>query len=335
MASKYLTIVEETAGSYGTYTQSNASTTMKILDESINTTREDLNSVTVERWTSTRTEGFFRSSGDFNVLVDPVVWPNLLVYFMGDPSTANPAGSVYVHTFKMGNDESVGATGLKSFSTKIGSGIEKDRLFHGCFINSLTVDCVNREVVSSTVSINGNGHEKLVTAGTPTWAHYTQSYLTFASASAMTIGGTDRLSTSPTIEAFRFEATRGFDTDVYVLGNKYLAHMIPSGEVTVSGSMDFTFKSQDEHERFLSSVGSDETSTQTGFAIRLGLDGATITDNHKYGIRFYLPDVNYQQSNIDVRGRDRIVQTVNWKANYKESAASAATIIVRNTTATY
>ena len=59
----------------------------KLLSESINTTREDFYPETTQYWTvAHRAEGLKRTSGSFDTLVDPIQWPWLLVYFIGDSS---------------------------------------------------------------------------------------------------------------------------------------------------------------------------------------------------------------------------------------------------------
>ena len=312
----------------------------KLLRETITTTREDFFPETVEHWTvGSKAEGFFRTSGDFEVLVDPVVWPNLLVLFIGDPTTSQPdatgAPNTYEHVFTFGGDETVSSTGVKPFTVKIGVGVERDRQIVGCVMESLAIEAVKQEVVSCTCSIIGSGNESLVTASTPDWSAYTQPYLTFASASTMTIGGTDRLSTAPTIEAFRLTLTRGWDADHYVLGNRFLAAASLSGMATVEGSMDFSFTSQDEYERFLSSVGSSSAGDQSSFEVVLELQGATIEGTYKYEVEITLPKVYYTVSRIPVTARDRIVQTCDFRAIYDDTIGGAAKILVRNTTTSY
>ena len=327
----------------------------KLLSESINTTREDFFPETTDYWTvSERAEGFFRTSGSFDTLVEPVIWPKLLVLFMGDPtaSTVQGATAAYLHDFKFGADEvSTAATGVKSFTTRIGTGIERDRQITGCVIESISLEAVAREEVSSTVSIIGSGDESLITAQTSSnvetgWALYTQPYLTFAGATVMTVGGTtdaagavtsgvDRLVTDPTIEAFRLTFTRGWDADHYVLGTRFLYDKTLSGMASVEGSMDFSFTSQDEHERFLAAVGTYQAGNQTPFSVQLKLVGALIASTYYYTINIVLPEVTFTASTASVSARDRIVQSVDFKGQYATTPDCAAWIMVTNIATAY
>lgn len=336
MADRYIALAEETtfgsAGSSFKY--------FKLLRESIETRRTDFFPETTEHWTvPVKAEGYFSTSGDFDTVVEPVVWPWLLVYFIGDPSTSQPdsvnAPNTYQHVFKFGADETVSSTGIKPFTIKIGTGIERDRQIVGNVIETLTIEAVNRELVASTVSIIGSGHETLVTADTPDWSAYTHPPLAFTSLSTFTIGGTDRLTTQPTVEAFRLSLGRSWDADHYVLGNRYWAYPILSGYATVEGSIDLTWRSQDEYERFLSSVGATETGDQSSFAIDLILRGNLIEESYYYQIEVTIPKAYYTSSTANITGRDRIVQTVNFRGIYDSSEACACKIIVQNSTASY
>lgn len=330
MAYKYVGLEEE--ATYGT----NAGGTpmyFKVLRESMETTREDFFPETTEYWTpDVKAEGFFRAGGDMELLIDPVQFPKLLVLFLGDPISSNISGSVWRHDFKFGANEAVSATGIKPFTYFKGLGIEKDRQFEGCYITSLSIEAINREVASCTASIVGNGNETLVTAETPSYAAYAQPYLTFASATTMTVGETDRLTTAPTIEAYRLTLTRGYDTDHYVLGKRYLSAQTPSGMATVEGSMDFSFTSEDEHERFLTAIGGTETGDQASFETTLRLSGATISDTEKYFVHFVTGETYFTASTAALTGRDRIVQACNFRANYHAANASACRIYVQNIT---
>jgi len=333
--SRYIGFAEETTfGTKGTTVMD-----FRFLNETVGTTREDFFPETAEYWTPTsKVDGFFRGGGDIVIPVDPVQFPKLLVLHMGDPTTTGPDDSAYEHVFKYGGNESVSATGVKPFTLYKGVGIEKDRLFLGCLIENLTLDCVNREPVTATVSVIHSGHETLETARTPDYSAYDPPrFFSFAKVATMTIGGADRLSTAPTIEAFHGSLPRSYDTDHYVLGNPYLAAPSLSGFAIPTGSMDLSFTSEDEHERFLGSVGASETGDQSSFAIVLELQGALIGSSSKYGIKIEIPKAYYtgEGSVANVTGRDRIVQTVNWRGAYDSSEACSAKITVTNITDDY
>lgn len=337
MASKYIAVAEE-----GTFRTAGTSVIyLKLLNESINTTREDFYPETTQYWVvGKRAEGFFRTRGSFDTLVEPVQWPKLLVLMTGDPSTTGPTDSTYQHVFKFGGNEVVETTGIKPFTTFIGVGIEKDRQIEGCVMESITLEAINKEVVSSTVSIIGSGDESLITAKTPSYTAYAQPYLTFASTSAMGItgsvtGATNRLTTQPTIEAFRMTLTRGWDSDHYVLGNRFLASTTPAGMSTVTGTMDFSFQSEDEYERFLADVGTYAAGDQPPFAINLTLEGALSGASAKYTVQVDIPEAHYTASTVSVKGRDRIVQTVDWMGMYNSVDTCAAKVTVKNLTSSY
>jgi len=349
---KYLALAEEavttfrTAGSTWLY--------FKLLNESINTTREDFYPETTDYWTiPMRSEGYFRTSGSFDTLVDPVVWPKLLVLFMGDPTASSQQGgtTAYLHDFKFGADETFATTGVKPFTTRIGVGIEKDRQIVGCVAESLTIEAVAREVVSSSVGIIGSGSESLEAATSSGdvevgWAKYTQPYLTFVSATLMNVGGTmdadgvitsgvDRLTTDPTVEAFRLTLSRGWDADHYVLGTRFLYDGTMSGMASVEGSMDFSFTSEYELERFLSAIGTYQAGDQTPFSARLRLVGAQISGIYYYTVDILLPQISFTASTQSVGARDRIVQTVDFKAKHAVLPDCACWIKVTNIATAY
>jgi len=339
MASKYIALSEETSG-YSTYIDlSGFDIYFKILSESINTTREDYYPETTEFWTTdTYVDGLKRGGGDVEVLVDPKQWPKLLVMHLGDPTSTyiTLSGTVYTHQFLFGANEVVGTSGLKSFTVLKGVGIEKDRQFDGGFITDMEIEARAREVVGCTVSIVTDGDEALITANTPDWVMYSgQRYLTFADAQAMTVGGTDRLTTAPTIEAFTLRLGRGYDTDHNVLGKKTLAAQTQHGFATVEGTMDFTFTSEDEHERFLGYVGGTAMGIQSAFVTVLNLRGDMISSGYYNDVEFSIPETHYTASEPSSTGRDRIVQTVNFRGNYSAGSGCAAMVMVTNAVSSY
>jgi hypothetical protein len=337
MADKYIALAEETSG-YGTHVTLNDRIFLKILNESVHVTRGDHFPETAEYWTPTAyAEGPYAAGGDIEILVDPYQFPKLLAFHLGDPSSSGlVANTVYRHVFTYGANESVSATGLKSFTIVKGVGIEKDRRIDGGIITNLQVEARAKEVVGATISVIGNGAETLVTASSPSYVRYSgQRYMTFADANTMTVGGTDRLTTAPIIEAFALSLPCNYDADHYVLGKKTLADQTPSGIKIPTGSMDFTFTSEDEHERFLSIVGATTTGIQSGHVTVLKLRGDTISSGYYNEIEFSIPKTLYTASENAVRGRDRIVHTVNYRGNYNELSGHAVQITVINTTSSY
>ena len=194
MAEKYIALSEETSG-YGTNVTQNDRICYKILNESIHTVREDHFPETVETWTpGDYVRGPFRAGGDISTLVDSYQFPKILVFHLGDPSTGTIlSGVVYQHVFNYGGTEGVSTTGLKSFTIFKGTGVEKDRRFDGGIVTNLSVEARAREAVAATITVVGNGKETLVTASGANYVRYSgQRYLTFADATTMTIGNSDR-----------------------------------------------------------------------------------------------------------------------------------------------
>lgn len=337
MPFKYAAVREE--DTYRTVTPGNATIAMKLLRESVNSERTDFFPENIEKWIpDDQIDGYFGTSGDVDILLDPIVWPKLLVLLTHDPSSS-PAqgGGPYDHTFKFGASEIMtpGGAGIKPFNLAIGVGIERDRLFLGNVIESMDIDIVAREVCSSTVGIFGSGKEILRPAYTPSYAAYTQPYFSFKDVATMTIGGTDRLTTAPEIEAFHLSLGRSYDTDHYVLGDQFVPYPKLSGMGTVEGSVELAFQSEDEHERFLQGVGSYIVGDQSSFAMVLELEGETASGAMKYEIEFTLPECYYTSSEVNVEGRDRIVQTLDFRGNYNSTAGCACQIRVRNMTSSY
>jgi len=336
--SKFIALAEE--ATYGT-----AGATLiyfKLLSEGIATSREDFYPETTDYWTSaTYMDGFFRTAGSFDVLIDPVQWPKLLVLFIGDGNSAQSNGAAYTHTFNFGADEDVATTEIKPFTTRLGVGIEKDRQIAGNVIESITIEASKQNPVRSTVTITGSGNESLQTAKSQSdvetgWEAYTQPYLTFANAETMTIGGVDRLTTSPTIESFSLTLSRKWDAENYVLGNPFVNAPVLSGFAEVTGTMDLTFRSEDEYERYLSAVGGSGIGAQAPFELVLDLQGNSIgSTGCKYGVKITIPRARYNNSNINFTGRDRIVQTVEFKGLWDKTTDAAAKLEVTNIATAY
>ena len=344
MASKYIALAEQTQSwiLHGDAVNNSPVTNpiyLKLLTESINTTREDFYPETTQYWVpGKRAEGFFRTAGSFDTLVDPRQWTKVLCLFTGDPGSTGPADSAYTHIFKFGANEvyNVNSTGVKPFTTLIGVGILKDREIIGSVIDSLSIECVNKEVVTSTIGILGSGWERLVSAYTPTYAtQYAQPYLTFQQASVVTVGVSDRLTVAPAIEAFRMTCNRGWDADQYLLGSRFLGGNVgpmQSGMCSVEGTMDFSFTSQAEHERFLGAINATESGNQVSFPIQIVLTGP----NHigagstHYSLTIDIPEAQYRASTVNVSGRDRIVQSVDWMGMYNVADTCAAKFTVVN-----
>jgi len=358
MTEKYFSMREEpvTYGTEATNATTHPPKFFKLINETLVPTREDFFVDTTQYWSvGEKAEGFFRMSGDVDILVDPVIFPYVLVLGLGDPSLANGAsGSVqqgsttaYKHTFRFGHKEvyTQNGTGLKSFTCRVGEGVEKDRTIYGGFIRGMTFEAVSRERVTCTLDVIGNGHEKLETANSTPYADtdiangyalYTQPYYTFNSASVMTVGSNDRLAAAPKIESFRLTLERGLDADFYPLGSRYLGDILLSGMASITGSMDFAFESQDEHERFLSAVSSYETGNQASFATVLTFHGGTAGNGaYYYDMTFTLPKTYYTTSTPSVSARDRIVQRVDFKAAYDLTTNCAAQIDVTNIATSY
>ena len=337
MAERYIALSEETSG-YGTNVTLNDRICYKILNESINSTREDNFPETAETWSpGDYVQGPSRAGGDIATLVEPYQFPKLLAFHLGDPATTTVlSGVVYQHVFNYGGTESVSSSGLKSFTIFKGTGIEKDRQFDGGIITNLNVEARAREVVGATITVIGNGKETLVTASGANYVRYSgQRYLTFADATVMTVGSADRLITDPVIEAFTLELPRNYDADHYRLGTPYMADQSPSGVIVPTGTMDFGFKSQDEHERFLGMVGATSTGPQSGHITVLTLKGDLIASGYWNQITVSLPETYYTASENAVTARDRIVNTVNYRGNYHSLSGHSAQITVQNKTSSY
>jgi len=335
MAVRHMQFAEE--DTYGSVRGSPSWLCFHFLSEGYKTTRDDYLVESVDKWVpDKRVEGRFKAQGPMDTLVDPAMWPKILVLFMGDPATTD-ANPIYTHIFKFGNAESVGGTGIKSFTVQKGYGIERDSRFPGTFVTQLTYDCIATDpYVASTVTLLGNGSESLVTAITADYSNYTQSFFSPAGdTQTFTIGETDRLTTDPKIEAFRMTLTRGYAEDYYRLGSRFIGGQEQDGFCSVEGSIDLSFNSEDEHERFLTAVGSYSAGDQASFALQHKLQGATLSGVTKYEVRVDIPECHWGDSDIPVRGKDRIVQKLNWYGMYNSTDLSAAKLTVINGTSSY
>tara|TARA_Y100000310_G_C20584772_1_gene764813 strand:- start:239 stop:1294 length:1056 start_codon:yes stop_codon:yes gene_type:complete len=338
MVSKYIALIEESAAAYGTAVTT-PSLDYKMLSEDITVGKEDFFPETTETWAvSNKAEGFFRGGGSFSTLMDPLMFPKLMVLFIGDGGSAGAggngtgSGSGHQHVWLFGANEATSATGVKSFTTVVGNGLEKDRQISGGLIESIDIEAINRAPITVTVSTINSGDERLITAYTPTYAGYTDTYsneqpfMTFANVSTMTVGGSDRLTTAPTIEAFRLSLARGWDSDAYTLGSRFMANALMSGMAEVTGSMDFSFTAPDEHERFMGAVNATQVGDQAAFAIVLTVTGNTIGASGTYTVSFTMSECYYSASVISVNARDRIVDTVQFKALYNATDSAACKI---------
>jgi len=337
MAEKYISIQSEASG-YGTLSTGAERVFFKILSETVHSRRDDFYPETQAYWTP---ESYVRGpssvGGDIEVLVEPYQFTKLLVYHLGTPSTSTVlSGTVYAHAFSYGGTEKVSLSGLQSFTLVKGDSVEKDRQFDGTFITDIETEARAAEVVAGTISVVGKGSESLITASSANYITYSgRRYLTFADASVMTVGGSSRLTADPTIESFTLRLPRGYDTEHRRLGSPYIAAQTLHGVAIPEGTMDFTFTNKDEHERFLSHVGATSIGAQSGFITVLTLAGDTISSGYTDQITISIPETRYTASEAAVTGRDRIVQTVNYRGNYHALSGHSVMITVQNATSAY
>lgn len=314
---------------------------IKLLSESVNTTREDFFPDTTETWVGQdRAEGIFKTAGSFDILVEPNIFPKLMTFFIGDPVSSTPiSDSGYTHTWKFGNKETVATTGIKPFTIWVGTGAavdgagtdDVDRQMASNVFESMSLEYSGRDLVSLTMGVLGSGKEAMVEDKTPVYTvDYTgQPYFTFADCSLFQINGVSRLA-DPMVEAFSLNLNRGYDADHFRLGSRFWAYPSLSGMASVGGSIDLSFTSTDEHEHFLSALGAAATAgDQTPFALQCKLEGALYGVTDKYTIDVTVPKVSFTASTPSVSGRDRVVQKLDWRG-MNDGTDSACTIVVKN-----
>jgi len=355
---RYIALSEETYAAFRTPTTTYLY--FKLLSESITLTREDYFPETAEHWTVVdKGEGHFSHAGDFEVLIEPNQWPKLLVMFIGDSSATNVTGTAYSNIWKFGEDENFSAvTKMKPFTTYIGvdgvlsGGVDDDRQICGTVIETLTIEGTAREVLSSTVSVLGSGLENLTTAltqedvTTGLEAAYDQPYFVFGDMVEARIGGTViaggvtedtgtnvlASATGTSIESLSLTLKRSYDTEYYMLGQRYWHKPILSGMAEVTGTMELSWQDQLEYERYLGSAAA--TADQSSFALQFRWQGAGDADTGApvvpYELEIIIPSVYYTGSSIPVSARDRIKQTVDFKGIYNTTLNCAAWIEVVN-----
>ena len=341
MVSTYVGLEEES--SFGTEAGDGAGSGtpmyFKVLSESMETTREDFFPDTSAYWVvddGEKAEGFFRAGGDFNLLVDPVQWPKLMVLMFGDGSPTKVGATIaYKHVWLIGANETVAATKIKPFTYFKGTGIEKDRMFEGCLLTGMQFEAVNRQPLTTTFTVLGSGNETLINAKNPTYAAYTQPFMVAHQTATFEIGGADNLTTAPQIEAFRLNINVPFDADHYNLGSRYLSQATLSGKWDITGSMDLSWTSQDEHERFLTAVAGTGTGDQAQFAVNGIWTAATIESTYKYTIEWTMTACFYTGSTASWTARDRIVQTVDFRPTYNATDSCAVKLEITNIATSY
>jgi len=327
----------------------------KLLSESITLAREDYFPETMDHWTVTsKAEGHFSHSGDFEVLIEPVQWPKLLVLFCQDAFTApaqQAATAAYKHTWGFGADELVTVNGvqIKPFTTRIGvdgvsgGGVDDDRRMTGQMIESITIEGAAREVLSCTVSTVGSGYETLETAitqaavTTALETAYTQPYFVFSDVETATVGGHDLIAGdgTNTIESFSLTLKRSYDTEQYAQGTRYWHYPTLSGMAEVTGTIEMSWQDQDEYERFLGAVAATGTQDQASFEIVIRWEGATIATTYEYDLTITIPKAYWTGSSIPVSARDRIKQTLEYRGIYDPTANNACKIEVTNIATSY
>lgn len=305
MVKRYLAVAQETA--YGTYVvpTPGVTTCYAIVSETLRGNREFLMPETVaDRFPTMAIEGPIREAGDIVLFPNSENIGKFLKWLVGQVTTVDDGSGHYKHTF-------VSTDSIPSFTSEIGHIIDNARQIGGCFVTSLALEAVARELVTATIGVTAK-KEKIVTNQDP--AQNTFSVKKFFSFK----GGTVKIAdvAVANVEAFRVTYENSVDTDAFALGDQFLPYIALNG-YKVTGSMDLNFNVWDNYRRWLGAASNSEFTDQTPISIQLDCVGEAlggVGDYANHLLRVEMPVTYWRTADANLDRRERVVQTVEFEA---------------------
>jgi len=266
--------------------------------------------------------GPFRVSGDVEVVVIPDNIGKFLEGIFGKvTTTASPSSDAYKHEFEVNNT-------LPSYTIEIGYDVGSYAIqIPGAGFNELSLEAPAKEFVTARISVIGKT-AKLESLSTPTVI--TGRPFVFHDGEVKIDG-----STVANVEAIRLTLSNNIDADVFYIGSRTLGAIKPQG-FDITGTMDISFDNWDFYQKFLGSASATEPQDTLGsLSLELTFTGeATGSSDTGYEyklLKIEIPEIYLSKDDIDISGRDRIVQKLEFTGVYNTSAGYAVKATLINT----
>jgi len=319
MSFRYLGLASET--SFGT-----AASPIAFLDVTsvnIEPAREHFyRSSIARRAIRTKIEGPIREEGTIETDLNVDEQDKLLLYALGKvTTTSSPSVDAYKH-------ELIPTGEPLPFTLEVGYELGTyARRIAGCFVTSLRIEAVQRELVTARFDITGRNESLVTPVSAPSFS--TIAPLSFTGASVEIAG-----SGVGSVEAFRLTIENDIDTDAFVLGDQFLPAIRPQG-LNVEGELELAFESWTEYRRFLGAVTATSFQEQSPFSLKLDAKGASTgsTDPgyENYRLTIDLPKVFYDTAALELSERDRVTLTFGFRPIYDDSIKAPCKLTIINT----
>jgi len=245
--------------------------------------------------------------GSFEHIFDANSAARLLYLGLGSVTTT-PDDAVSPVAYK---HELTPAESIPSATLELGHEGSEVRFILGTGISRLEIGAVAREVVMCTAEIIG-AREELAAPSTPTFDHILP--FIFGRADVLRAG----TSIKTNCQAFRLTIENSIPDDAHVLGSLELPKLHLQG-LSIEGEIEWQFSDYSEYKRFLgSTTATTFLDTHESFSLKLSLKGgstgSTVTGYGDYLCEIELPKCYYLESGVPVARRDRIVQSIRFRA---------------------
>tara|TARA_Y100000310_G_scaffold344169_1_gene455493 strand:- start:678 stop:1610 length:933 start_codon:yes stop_codon:yes gene_type:complete len=252
-------------------------------------------------------QGPFKYAGDISCWAQPTTVMQLLAYGLGTVSSSAADGNgVYTHTISP-NDI------IPSFTGVVGLNTVKEREFKGGAVNSVTLDYRAGEAIAVSFNVVG-ASESLQDIDTPTFPD--ERPFGFADATPTSPPGIDTI-----VEALSLTIANNIADDAHSIGSRFMPALIV-GRRQITGSMDLRFETTTEYQRFLNG-----TTTSLGVNSTYG-SAATLRQ-----LELNLKKVKYDTTKANIDRLERIIQGIDFTAQYDTTSGKVMDIVVKNTEA--
>jgi len=266
------------------------------------------------RWPKYALKGPIRVEGSLDMYVRPDNIGEVLLAALGSVNTSQPdatnAPSVYLHEFTP-------ADSLPSYTIHVVSEVT-GRKFLGCVVRRLELTvAAGAELLGASLDVVGK-EEQALTPGTPSFS--TLPFFSFADLVEFLVGGS-----AVSIKALSVRIENDLVDDFYRLGDRKLPE-IPVRGLTVEGSFDVKFEDRTHLDRFLNAEETSIKATFRGPEIEAGYYNELIID---------LPRVVYTTAGANIDRREVMVEGVEFRALYDETAGYIVKISLQNAVSGY
>lgn len=268
--------------------------------------------------------GPYAVAGEFPIKVEPENIGHILLGTFGVAAAPAQQGTTtaYLHAFTPQTEDN----DLDSFTIGVGLKNIKERRFAGCKIKRLTLACAAGDLLLGTVAVVGKT-DSLETIQTPTFStlkpfKWSQCTVTRAGSGVKPVG-------------MEFNLENIFDEEDYRLTTSRFIETLEWLSRRISGLMDLKFEAEDDLKLFYgSATATAPADTIETLALNFKFEGPIIEDPYKYTLELKLPKVVYDLANVNVNLRDRLIQGIEWTAEYDATAQYVAAVDLINKVST-